>query len=198
MASASGIAVTSTACHDEAKEAVKAFFEQRFHPKTELENQYRRMEKDCKGIDWTRVEGQEKEILYISSLFDVREWWSKIGREQHGFVFWVAPPMIALPSSNAFQERIFSACTHFDNPIRQRLKESRFEMAVLLAVNESLLECKIPTNEKAQEMVEKVIKRFTDADGMLTAADAMGIDPEADNFLMETNVTQVDPDNMCD
>ena len=188
MASASGISVSSTAYQDEAKEAVKAFFEQRFDPKTELENQYRRMGNDCKGIDWTRVEGVEIDILYISSLFDVREWWSKIGRELHGLVFWVAPPMIALPSNNGFQERIFSACTHFDNPIRQRLKGSRFEMAVLLAVNESILKCEIPTNEKAQEIVEKVIKRFEDTtDQMFVAADAMGIDPEAANFLMETN-----------
>ena len=100
---------------------------------------------------------------------------------------WRMPPMIALPSNNGFQERIFSACTHFDNPIRQRLKESRFEMAVLLAVNESILKCEIPTNEKAQEIVEKVIKRFEDTtDQMFVAADTMGIDPEAPNFLMET------------
>ena len=187
MESSSKISVSSTPHQDQAKEAVKAFFDQHFDPRTELENQRRRMGTDCMGIDWTRVEGNEKDILYISSLFDVREWWSNIGRELHVLVFWVAPPMIALPSNNGFQERIFSACTHFDNPIRQRLKESRFEMAVLLAVNESLLECEIPSDEKAQEIVEKVIKRFEDTtDQMFVAADTMGIDPEAPNFLMET------------
>ena len=56
-------------------------------------------------------------------------------------------------------------------------------MAALLAVNESLLECKVPTNEKAREIVEKVIKRFADTDEMFMAAVAMGIDPETDDFM---------------
>ena len=102
MASHSVAAATPTTLEDQAKEAVKAFFEQRFDPETELDNHCHRMKKDGKGIDWTRFKEDKRDILYISSKFDVREWWSKIGQEQHVLVFWVAPPMLALPSHNGF------------------------------------------------------------------------------------------------
>ena len=109
-----------------------------------------------------------EDVLYISSKFDSLEWWHNVGRGIHKKVFYVAPVIIALPTHNGFQERTFSICTWFDSPIRQRLKGSRFEMAVLLAVNESLLSCEVPSEDKAKEIVknaiQKVVKKYEEED----------------------------------
>ena len=47
--------------------------------------------------------------------------------------------MIPVSSSNGYQDRVFSACTYFDGDLKQRLKDTRYEMKVLTAVNEQLL-----------------------------------------------------------
>ena len=111
--------------------------------------------------DWQRVDVED--VLYISSKFDSLEWWNKVGRVSHKKVFYVAPIIIALPTHNGFQERTFSICTWFDSPVRQRLKGSRFEMAVLLAVNEGLLSGDSPSEDQAKEIVtiaiQKVVKK---------------------------------------
>ena len=72
------------------------------------------MDKDPSSIEWERVTGDEPDILYISSIFDVLEWWKSIGRDKYPLVYMVALSIIALPASNAFLERIFSTCTRFD------------------------------------------------------------------------------------
>ena len=46
-----------------------------------------------------------------------------------------ALPILDLPASNAFQERIFSACTWYDDPLNQSLHDVRFERKVLLGLN---------------------------------------------------------------
>jgi len=53
-------------------------------------------------------------------------------------------------------ERIFSTCTWFDNPLRQRLNDEKFEMAVIIAVNECILNEKEPSDERKMEIVEMV------------------------------------------
>ena len=114
------------------------------------------MRRDCNDIDWMRVNKQE--TLYISSIFDLCEWWLhvvSVGR--HTLVYLVLPAIIALPRSNAFLERIFSACTWFDDPLRQSLTDNRFEKAVLVAVNESLISGVSTTKENAKVMVKTVI-----------------------------------------
>ncbi len=73
------------------------------------------------------------------------------------FIFTIVPLLVALPSHNGFQERTFSACTWFDNPLRQSLEDERFEKAVLLAVNECFIEGEVLTDEKAKEIVRKVV-----------------------------------------
>ena len=65
--------------------------------------------------------------------------------------------IIALSPSNAFLERIFSACSWFDDPLRQRLKDDHFEKAVLIAVNESLISGVSTTKEKVKGIVETVV-----------------------------------------
>ena len=129
-----------------------------FDTVSELKAQYKRTGKDPTGIDWGRVENLD--TLYISSLFDSVEWWKQVGRKDHPQVFPVFPAVIAQPASNDFQERIFSACTWFDNPLRQSLQDERFEMAVLLAVNESFLDMTVPSDARAREIVASVLATF--------------------------------------
>ena len=45
---------------------------------------------------------------------------------------------MALPAANAFLERMFSTATWFDDPLRKNLGHDRFEMGVLLGVNQDL------------------------------------------------------------
>ena len=144
----------------QADKEVESCFLQKFDPKQELKDQRARMKKGCADIDWKRV--GEEEVLCISSKFDSLEWWNKVGRKSHKKVFYVAPIIIALPTHNGFQERTFSICTWFDSPICQRLKGSRFEMAVLLAVNEGILSCDIPTEDKAKEIVKRVVQKVVE------------------------------------
>ena len=114
------------------------FFSLSFNPKKELENQGGRLGKSKMNIDWERV--KQNDTLYISSLFDMCEWWKTIGRIQHDLIFLVVAIIISLPASNGFQERIFSSCTWFDDPLRQSLGDDKFEKSVLLSVNQVLLD----------------------------------------------------------
>lgn len=102
----------------------------------------------------------QEDTLYASSR------WLNVGREKHSLVFLVEPSIVSLPAANAFQERVFSACTHFDDPLRQRLKEARFEMAVLLSINQSLLSDTVPAEDEAKKIVEDIVAKF-DADSEL-------------------------------
>ena len=109
-----------------------------FFPDKELSKQCHRMGKDCSDINWRRVNRQE--TLYISSIFDLCKWWlHAVIMERHILVYLFLPASIALPPSNAFLERIFSARTWFDGPLRHRLNGDYFEKAVLVAVNECLV-----------------------------------------------------------
>ena len=45
---------------------------------------------------------------------------------------------MALPAANAFLERMYSTATWFDDPLRQSLGHDRFEMGILLGVNQDL------------------------------------------------------------
>ena len=89
-------------------------------------------------VDWVKV--NDRDILYISSLFDLSEWWDKVGRQAYQLIFPAVPLVIPVPSSNGYQERVFSACTYFDGDLKQRLKDTRYEMKVLTAVNEQLVD----------------------------------------------------------
>ena len=74
-----------------------------------------------------------------SSVFGLSEWWDVVGRTAHAMVFLIVPQYISIPPSNGYQERVFSACTYFDRNIQQRLKDEKYELKVLLAVNERLV-----------------------------------------------------------
>jgi hypothetical protein len=186
-------ATTSNNLEERAEKAVNKFAGLYFDTEKELKAQYERMDKDPSSIDWEKVTGDEPDILYISSIFDVLEWWKSVGRDKHPLVYTVALSIIALPASNAFLERIFSTCTRFDDPLRNRLKAKRFEMTVLLAVNEVLLDNSgnVPTDEEAQNIVEKVISIF-DKDPFFDAAIDLGIDPNDDDFQAKSDDEEED------
>ena len=74
----------------------------------------------------------------------------------HGWIYPLVPVVTAMPPSNAYMERIFSTCTWFDNPLRQRLNDKRIEMAVIIAFNEYILNEKKPSDERKMEIVEIV------------------------------------------
>jgi hypothetical protein len=80
---------------DPIKNAVDEWLNQDFSPEEELRKQRHRMRRDCNDIDWMRVNKQE--TLYISSIFDLCEWWLhvvSVGR--HTLVYLVLPAIIAL------------------------------------------------------------------------------------------------------
>ena len=85
---------------------------------------------------------------------------------------------LLLPS-NGFLERIFSACTWFDNLLYQRLKDKQLEMVVLVTVNNCLITGVVSSKEKVKDIVASDVAQF-DKEGNLPV---LGIDLEADNFL---------------
>ena len=132
------------------------------------------MGKACDDIDFNKVKANK--TLCISSKFDLREWWLH-SRSNHSIVYVAVPTLVSLPNSNAFQERTFSTCTYFDDPLRQRLKRERFEMAVLLAVNEALLKTEVPSEADAKQIVSKVLATFEKSPLVLDATEMLGLDP---------------------
>ena len=52
---------------------------------------------------------------------------------------------------------MLSACTWFDDPVRQRLRDNRFEKAVLVAVDECLISGVSATKERVKAIVEKAV-----------------------------------------
>ena len=102
---------------DPIDDAVAEWLNQDFFPDKELRKHRHRMGKDCSDIDWARVNRQE--TLYISSFFYLCEWWlHAVSTERHTLVYLILPAIIALPPSNTFLERIFSARTLLDDPLR--------------------------------------------------------------------------------
>lgn len=179
--------IVGEAPQEQSARAVEKYLSQSFVASDQLKAQYEyeRMKKDPKTVDWNRV--NDNETLYISSLFDLREWWLNVGFQQHREIYFVVPSIIAVPGSNAFQERVFSACTFFDDVLRQRLSDMRFEMSVLIAVNENLLnETESVTEERADEIVQHIIDTFEKSDESFlpepTAALIHDLDAEIDYY----------------
>ena len=161
---------------------IESFMNQSFNAKEQLKAQRKRLQQDTKDIEWKKVdEEKDFDILYTSSKFDLCEWWLSVGRKAYPMIYNIVPAIIAEPGSNDFQERTFSACTHFDDPLRQSLKVGRFEMAVLLAVNESLLKKNVVADEKeVNEIINSVVELL-----QFDAARDLGIDMNAENLVVE-------------
>lgn len=140
----------------EIAEAVDRYFHQceNMDVEREIKEQVHRL--GTRGVNWSRV--KELDALYISSKFDLSEWWHAVGRKSHELLVLLVAQFISIPPSNGFQERVFSACTYFDGAIQQNLKDERYEMKVLLSVNERLA-----ANDK---LIDPVVNWSSAPDGL--------------------------------
>ena len=80
---------------------------------TKLKEQVQQLSSNKDNIDWDRVD--RRDLLYIPSVFDLSKWWHVVSRKAHVIVFCAVPLIILIFLLNAYQERIFSVCTYFDN-----------------------------------------------------------------------------------
>eukprot|EP00957_Ditylum_brightwellii_P107743 8220098-Ditylum_brightwellii.AAC.1 len=62
---------------------LQEYLDQDFDPEHELRMQYKQMGKDTNNIDWKRVKGVSPDVLYISSKFDMLEWWKTQGKTKY-------------------------------------------------------------------------------------------------------------------
>ena len=178
-----------------ASVVVDAFMSRKVDPILLLQRQLSRTNKGDSGIDWDRVES--KDLLYISSIFDSLEWWKEEGKILYYEIFVAILGILGLPSTNAHQERTFSTCTWFDDALRQSLKEGRFEMAVLLAVNNAFLEDgSIPSEEEMKKIVEKVVRIYDNDSLRRKDLVELGLDADADDFLEASDSDADDEENL--
>jgi molybdopterin converting factor small subunit len=152
---------------DQLEREVDAFFDQQFDPLQELKDQYKQM-----GKDWEKANNDEKYItdafdsLYVSHRLDLAEWWRNVGREKFHYIFLAVPSIISLPASNAHQERTFSMCTHFNDELRGRLRDDKFEQSVIIAVNKGFTKIKVPTEEEAAVIIVETVAQIEGATGV--------------------------------
>ena len=98
---------------------------------------YQSLKDKKNGIDFKKI--KEHDVIYISNIFDVLEWW-KIKEKTYPELAVGACIVLGKPTHNAFQERVFSRGTYTDTKLRKQLKEESFEMSVLNAVNSRTIE----------------------------------------------------------
>ena len=108
-----------------------------------------------------------------------------MNKDKHQLVFLEALRIIALPVSNPFVERISSACTWLEDPLRQCLNPARFEISVFLTLNEALLSETVLTEEEAHKIVDKFIDFFGNSDPGLDTQMNLGVDPDVECFNVE-------------
>lgn len=164
---------------DHIEGQVEAFFDQQFDPLQELKNQYKRMGKDWKkaNIEESRIT-KDFDTLYTSHLFDLAEWWRNVGKKTFNFIAIAVPSIMAMPASNAHQERTFSICTHFNDELRNRLRDDRFEQSILIAVNKRMSSIEIPTEEEAAAIIADTVTMIEkeNADDFETVLESFGIE----------------------
>ena len=152
---------------EQIEREVDAFFSQQFDPLQELKDQYKRMDKD-----WEKADNDEQRIkndydsLYLSHLLDLAEWWKNVGRKKFEYIFLAVPSIMSLPASNAHQERTFSMCTHFNDELRGRLRDDKFEQSVIIAVNKGFTKIKVPTEEEATVIIAETVSQIEGATGV--------------------------------
>lgn len=179
------------------KEEVNNFFEQHFDPVQELKNQLERKGKDWKSedIDWGCVE-RGCDVLYISHCFDMAEWWKSVGGKRFKNISFAVPSVMFLPSSNGHQERTFSTCTHFNDELRARLQDEKFEMSVLISANKAMTAIKIPDENEAKKIISDTISKIESED-LGSKLESLGIDEiEREKFHEDATVNLVTPQKL--
>ena len=67
-------------------------------------------------------------------------WWQKFGKKDFPQLYLGAMLILAKPSHNGFQERIFSLGNYRDSRLTKRRHEDNFEMGVLEHANVAMME----------------------------------------------------------
>jgi hypothetical protein len=149
----------SSSFDTQVEQAIEQFVTAKFDPELEIKTQQKRKGLDWKelDIDWSRI--KQNDTLYISKYFDLAEWWKSIGKHNHMLISIAVPSILSLPASNGHQDRTFSTCTHFNDKLRQRLRDDRFEMSVLIAANKSMTSIKVPTETEAKAIIAEAVKK---------------------------------------
>lgn len=182
---------------DDIKAEVDNFFEQHFDPVEELKNQLERKGKDWKleQIDWDCVENG-CDVLYTSHRFDLPEWWKSVGSKRFKYIVFAVPSVMSLPSSNGHQERTFNTCTHFNDELRARLQDDKFEMSVLISVNKEMTAIKIPDEKEAKKIISDTITKIETQD-LETKLESLGIGAiEQEEFHEAATVNLVTPQKL--
>jgi hAT family C-terminal dimerisation region len=84
----------------------------------------------------------------LITCFKTLFWWSDVGKKEFPLIAHLATQHLAIPDSNAFQERIFSTCTWVGNVLRQKLSIKKYEQQVLLTVNDDFCQKQDPIEEE--------------------------------------------------
>lgn len=147
------------------------------------------------SIDWKQVD--DLDTLYISKYFDLAEWWASDGKKKHVLLSYAVPAILSLPASNGHQERTFSTCTHFNDDLRVRLSDEKFEQSVLLAVNKENTTIKIPTEKDAQAIVKEAIIKATSNESnenvVASALESFGLDGLEDESFHDVAISLAEP-----
>ena len=183
---------TTSSTQQKADELTEAWFSLTIDSQRMIKEQLVRKNKaeSVESVDWKAVDVDWKKVddnntLYISKCFDCLEWWLNVGSSstsRYRDIYPLFTIVSALPAANGFQERTFSICTVFDHHLRQNMKPCRFEMSVLLAVNDGLMTKGVASEEEAKAIVLKVLERYNTTPD---AAKQLGIDPDAADFTAE-------------
>ena len=116
----------------------------------------------------------------ISENFQVLEWWHREGKNLHPLIYPVACLILALPDSNALQERSFSTATWIDGVLQKRQNDSTFNAKVMLKKNSKFLDehmedRRLLRKKETAERTKKLLERRpaeADRDEMLDDYDS--------------------------
>ena len=89
------------------------------------------LDKNMENMKWVK---SLKEPYYTFKYFDVLKWWRDFGANEWPMISTAAVILLGKPTHNGYQERVFSRGTYMDCKLKQSLKESSYEMAVLNSI----------------------------------------------------------------
>jgi hypothetical protein len=143
-----------SAIRKKAEEQVEMFFGAKFNWVTELE-----------GVGCDLTPKDKKDLtkrgdvsLIVLKHFVLLDWWAKSSSaKKFDYIAPIAVSSLAMPDSNAFQERVFNRYEHMRDKRRSKLGKLLFEMKTLGCANKKLM-------KEAQHYMESVMSSAGDAD----------------------------------
>ena len=167
---------------DPVKATVRKFFNQTFSIHSELFTQTNSVDADFLKSIGTKDEQRLKSWQRIAEVFDVMDWWERVGKVSFPLIYPVACAILALPDSNGHQERTFSAATWMDGKLRKKQSDLTFQMKVLLYKNKEFLEMNRKyAEEEAKKAAEARTKELLRISASLRKEE--DIDDEFDDML---------------